>query len=135
MTKTERKQFIFQLAHLGRQILSKEDMCMSGTIEREKINTYEECTKNGISLKYQLFESMIDSEVKLENKAYVYDGASLAGLTFKEFDTIADAVRFALSTSESKVLVKGNVIEYNRYNDESAYYIDEQNKKMMIISL
>ena len=115
MTKTERKQFIFELAHLGRQILSKEDMCMSGTIEREKINTYEECTKNG--------------------KAYVYDGASLAGLTFKEFDTIADAVRFALSTSESKVLVNGNVIEYNRYNDESAYYIDEQNKKMMIISL
>lgn len=134
MTKTERKQFISELANLGRH-LRKENADMDNTTIKETVTTYSEYSKNGYSIKYQVVDSEVDTEKEEDSPVYVYDGSSIFGLTFKEFSTIADAVRFAIKASDSKILFNGNVIKYNICDDDTAYYIDSRTNKMMIVNI
>jgi len=133
MTKTERKQFISELLNLGRHI-EEEDTYMENIVT-ERVDTYSECKRDGYSLKYQLFDSEIDTEEKEDVPVYVYDGSSIAGLTFKEFSTIADAVRFAIKSSDSKVLLNGEIVDFVKCSDNTAYYIDDRAGKLKIVAL
>lgn len=135
MIRTKRKQFISELENLGRH-LRRERISMRGNVlTKENVNTYLKCTKNGYSLKYQLLDAEIDTEEIEDTPVYVYDGASISGLTFKEFETIAEAIRFSVKSTDSKVLFNGEVVNYHVYDEKTAYYVDDRAEKVKIVRI
>lgn len=105
------------------------NMIISERIAEQDI---QEMKKNIIA---QKLESEIDIENKEMNGAYVYSYESMSNWMFKKFETIADAVREAVTMINAIVICDGDVITYDVLDDGQAYYIDNRVEKAKIVRL
>lgn len=91
-----------------------------------------ECGKNMVSC---IMDSEEDSEKEVKNGAYVYNAYNKEGLLFNRHNTIADAVREAVMMINAIVICNGKSIIYDTIDNETAYYLDDEDNKVKVVKL
>lgn len=75
-------------------------------------------------------------EGKIElNGAWVYKDDIMGDWIFEKFDTIADAIRAAVTHINAMVLCNGEEINFDAINDTTAYYIENNTGKVKVVNL
>lgn len=89
----------------------------------------------GIEDYIKVYEKKDDIGSIVQNGAWVYVENSIEDWQFKRFDTIADAVRNAVTLINANIICNGEIIEYDALDKETAYYIDEKTDSARIVKL
>lgn len=110
---------------------TEEDLNM---IISEKI-AHEALTSEARDLIVETLHSERDKEEMTSKGVFVYTYGSITDFHFSRHNTIADAVREAVKLLDATILYNGDVITYDVIDDKSAYYVDENAKKVKVVTL
>lgn len=109
---------------------TEEDLNME--IARELMNDKIEKVD---ALVMKTFETEMDNNEVKPNGAWLYAGGLVDELIFERYDTIASAIKAAVSLINAKIICDGNIVTYDILNDNEAYYVDDTVGKVKIVSL
>lgn len=86
-------------------------------------------------LKTQVFSIEQDTNDTKVNGVWVYKEGNLDNWVFKRYNTMAEAVRKALTIAGAIVLYNGYSVLFDKLNNNEAYYIDRETRKAYIVAL
>lgn len=109
------------------------DMIISDSIAREKASKSR--IIDNTLIKGCMLNRAKDQENIEINGAWVYRDETVASWIFKKYDTIADAIRHAIKEINTIVICDGNIVEFDRLNENQAYYVDNRTNEVKVVEL
>lgn len=96
---------------------------------------YESAIRPNLKLVYPCKNSVTRDKNDFSQWVWVYTNTSIENLSMKAFETVEEAISAAVRTINSYVLYRGNVVEFDTIDDNTAYYIDNSTRAKKLVSI
>lgn len=132
------KQFKKQLI----RIIAKQVSELNGEVNTEDLNMtiaktiVNEKFKNSTFMdNVQILKGEKDNGIVYKNKVWVYRDGIDKSWVFEGFNTIAEAINKAVKLVNSVILLNGEELLFDMFDDNTAYYIEHNTGKVKVVDI
>ena len=114
------------------QIIFAEITILNGDNTEEALN---------MLISEQIVEDISKDKARKINKETITDGAwihtnnSLDDWVFERYDTVEEAIKHAVKMVNAQIISNGQVVMYDALNDKEAYYLDNLENKLKVVTI